>query len=59
MDQSGADEEFERFCSDAMFRIQILEQRLARHEDQALQKFAYLDTKLRNDPRLSAIHDYS
>ena len=34
-------------------------ERLARHEDQALQKFAYLDTKLRNDPRLSAIHDYS
>ena len=31
---------------------------VARHEDQALQKFAELDTKLRNDPRLSSIHDY-
>ena len=53
------EEEYEEFCAEAWFRIQILEQRLARHEDQALQKFAYLDTKLRNDPRLSAIHDYS
>ena len=53
------EEEYEEFCAEAWFRIQILEQRLARHEDQALQKFAELDTKLRNDPRLSSIHDYS
>jgi len=52
------EEEYEEFCAEAWFRIQILEQRLARHEDQALQKFAELDTKLRNDPRLSSIHDY-
>ena len=29
----GADEEFEKFCQEAMFRIQILEQRLQRHEE--------------------------
>ena len=57
--ERAVEEEYEEFCAEAWFRIQILEQRLARHEDQALQKFAYLDTKLRNDPRLSAIHDYS
>lgn len=54
-----AEEEYEEFCAEAWFRIQILEQRLARHEDQALQKFAELDTKLRNDPRLSCLHDFA
>merc|ERR1712072_190430 len=51
----GADEEFEKFCSEAMFRIQILEQRLARHEETALQKYADMDYKLRNDDRLSVL----
>jgi hypothetical protein len=54
-----AEEEYEEFCAEAWFRIQILEQRLARHEDQALQKFAELDTKLRNDPRLACLHEFS
>ncbi len=52
----GADEEFEKFCSEAMFRIQILEQRLARHEETALQKYADMDFKLRSDPRLNALN---
>lgn len=52
------EEEYEEFCAEAWFRIQILEQRLARHEDQALQKFAELDTKLRNDPRLGCLLDF-
>ena len=51
----GADEEFEKFCSEAMFRVQILEQRLSRHEETALQKYADLDQRLRNDPRLSSL----
>ena len=51
----GADEAFEAFCSKAMFRIQILEQRLARHEETALQKYADMDMKLRNDPRLGVL----
>jgi hypothetical protein len=54
-----AEEEYEDFCAEAWFRIQILEQRLARHEDQALQKFAELDTKLRNDPRLACLHEFA
>lgn len=51
----GADEEFEQFCSKAMFTIQILEQRLAQHEVSALQKYADMDLNLRNDPRLSVL----
>jgi len=42
----SAEEEFERICSEAMFRIHILEQRLASHEECALQKFQELDLKL-------------
>ena len=38
-----------------MFRIQILEQRLASHEESALRKFADLDTKLSNDQRLRVL----
>ena len=56
-DQAG-DEEFERFCSETMFRIQILEQRLSRHEDTAMQKYTELDQKLHQDPRLKAMHHH-
>lgn len=52
----GTDEEFERFCSETMFRIQILEQRLASHEETALQKYAEMDKRLHNDPRLRMLH---
>ena len=51
----GGDEEFERFCSEAMFRIRILESRLQRHEETALQKYADMDRKLHNDPRLAVL----
>lgn len=49
----GTDEEFEKYCSDAMFRISILEQRLTRHEEAALQKYSDLDQRLHRDPRLA------
>ena len=52
----GTDEEFERFCQETMFRIQILEQRLASHEETALQKYAEMDQRLHNDPRLRVLH---
>jgi hypothetical protein len=52
----GGDEEFERFCSETMFRIQILEQRLTRHEETALQKYADMDQKLHADPRLAILN---
>ena len=48
-------EEYEKYCTEAMFRIQILEQRLAAHEEAALKKFADLDLKLSNDPRLKVL----
>ena len=48
-----ADEaEYERYCQEAMFRIQILDQRLDRHTELSLQKYAEMDQRLRDDPRL-------
>ena len=44
--------EYERYCQDAMFRIQILEQRLDRHTELSLKKYAEMDARLRADPRL-------
>ena len=49
------EEEYEKACEESMFRIHILEQRLKKHEEQALQKYYQLDSKLRNDPRLAAM----
>lgn len=46
------DEEFERQCAEAIFRIHVLEQRLIAHEEEAVKKLAALDQKLAEDPRL-------
>jgi len=46
------DEEHEHAVNDASFKISILQRRLARHEESALQKYYELDKKLRMDPRL-------
>ena len=56
-DQMSAQEEedYERACEESMFRIHILEQRLKRHEEQALQKYYDLDTRLRADQRLAVL----
>jgi len=48
-------EEYEKFCTEAMFRISILEQRQAAHEELALKKFADLDAQLNSDLRLRAL----
>eukprot|EP00744_Colponema_vietnamica_P009141 GILI01013024.1.p1 GENE.GILI01013024.1~~GILI01013024.1.p1 ORF type:complete len:864 (-),score=300.12 GILI01013024.1:45-2513(-) len=48
------EEEYEKYVSEALFRIQILEKRLARHEETSLVKFAEMDAKLRADPRLNS-----
>mgnify|MGYP006261225717 CR=1 FL=1 len=53
----GADEEYEKFCVDAMFRIQILEQRLQKHEDTAMSKYEALIKRLQKDPRLASMRD--
>jgi len=53
----AADEaEYERYCQEAMFRIQILEQRLDRHTELSLHKYAEMDARLRNDARLSTLN---
>jgi hypothetical protein len=46
---------FEEYQGDAMFRIHILEARLARHECLAIKKFAELEKTLAEDPRLAAM----
>jgi len=51
----GDERQFEQYQSNAMFRIQILEQRLARHEMQAIKKFVDLEKQLAEDPRLAAM----
>jgi len=51
MDPSD-EQEYERYCQEAMFRIQILEQRLDRHTELSLQKYAEMDARLHDDPRL-------
>ena len=57
MDQDllTADEEeaFAQYHSEAIFRIQILESRIQRHESLALQQYQALDDKLRHDKRLA------
>lgn len=48
-------EDYEKYCTEAMFRIQILEQRLVTHEETALKKFLELDVRLAADPRLKVL----
>ena len=48
-------EEYEKFCSEAMFRISILEQRQVAHEEQALKKLADMDARVNSDIRLKAL----
>ncbi|XP_006641383.1 dynein regulatory complex subunit 7 [Lepisosteus oculatus] len=47
------EETYLSYCSEAMFRIHILELRLNRHKEKAPQKYLALEEKLRRDPRLS------
>eukprot|EP01138_Halocafeteria_seosinensis_P000495 gb/GECG01000509.1/.p1 GENE.gb/GECG01000509.1/~~gb/GECG01000509.1/.p1 ORF type:complete len:1062 (+),score=173.97 gb/GECG01000509.1/:1-3186(+) len=52
----GADEEFERYCAEAMFRIGILEQRLKRQDEILAEKRVQLEQKFRQDPRLAILY---
>ena len=47
--------EYERFCQEALFRIQIIERRLDRHSDMSLRQYSDMDNRLRADPRLVAM----
>merc|ERR1719427_37845 len=47
------EEEYFNYCSEAMFRIHILEMRLNRHKQTAPNKYMAMEQKLRQDKRLS------
>ncbi|XP_002741356.1 dynein regulatory complex subunit 7-like [Saccoglossus kowalevskii] len=47
------EEEYLNYCSEAMFRIHILELRLNRHKETAPHKYMALEQKLRTDSRLA------
>ncbi|XP_066281763.1 dynein regulatory complex subunit 7-like [Branchiostoma lanceolatum] len=47
------EEEYLAYCSEAMFRIHILELRLNRHKEMAPHKYMALEQKIRTDGRLS------
>jgi len=49
------EEEYFNYCSEAMFRIHILEMRLNRHKQIAPNKYMQMEQKLRSDPRLSKL----
>ena len=50
-----AETEYEAACERSAFKVQILEKRLKRHEEQAMRKYYDLDHKLRRDPRLAVL----
>ncbi|XP_077994789.1 dynein regulatory complex subunit 7-like [Glandiceps talaboti] len=47
------EEEYLNYCSEAMFRIHILELRLNRHKENAPHKYMGLEQKIRTDARLA------
>ena len=49
------EEEFNHACEESTFKINILNQRLERHEEISKRRFLELDAKLRADPRLAAL----
>ncbi|XP_063293480.1 dynein regulatory complex subunit 7 isoform X2 [Pelobates fuscus] len=49
------EESYVEYCSEAMFRIQILDKRLNRHKELAPQKYLALEDQLSKDPRLTEL----
>uniref|UniRef100_A0A8C5QQA0 Dynein regulatory complex subunit 7 n=1 Tax=Leptobrachium leishanense TaxID=445787 RepID=A0A8C5QQA0_9ANUR len=47
------EQSYVNYCSEAMFRIQILDKRLSRHKELAPQKYLAVEERLSKDPRLS------
>ncbi|KAI8815434.1 hypothetical protein BJ742DRAFT_876531 [Cladochytrium replicatum] len=45
-------EEYMNFCNEALFKIHILEKRLAKHKESAPERYAQMDARLRADSRL-------
>ncbi|KAI9224825.1 hypothetical protein BC828DRAFT_372431 [Blastocladiella britannica] len=46
-------DEYVTFCNEALFRIHVLEKRLARHKEAAPEIYLALDRRLKVDPRLT------
>lgn len=56
--EGAADSEaFARFCSDAAWRMKILDERLSRHIEDAGNRYAALARKLSEDTRLAALYE--
>ncbi|GAB1601479.1 dynein regulatory complex subunit 7-like [Argonauta hians] len=53
--QKAEEEEYLRYCEEAIFRIHVLEVRLNRYKDMAPLRYLTLDKKLKNDIRLKHI----
>ncbi|KAI9350126.1 hypothetical protein BDR26DRAFT_851892 [Obelidium mucronatum] len=47
-------DEYVKFCNDSLFKIQILEKRLAKHKEAAPEKYIELDARLKADARLKS-----
>merc|ERR1712054_202060 len=54
--REGVDANYEEFCQNTMFKIQILEHRFRKHDDTAMTKYEALINKLKEDPRLVAMY---
>ncbi|CCW61295.1 unnamed protein product [Phytomonas sp. EM1] len=52
-------EEFAAYCKEATRRIKVVDERLAKHVDQASEKYERLAQRLSEDPRLSALYSRS
>ncbi|KAI8843848.1 hypothetical protein BJ741DRAFT_589388 [Chytriomyces cf. hyalinus JEL632] len=46
-------DDYVKFCNESLFRIQILEKRLAKHKEAAPEKYIELDARLKADTRLN------
>ncbi|KAI9183524.1 hypothetical protein H9P43_004442 [Blastocladiella emersonii ATCC 22665] len=46
-------DEYVAFCNEALFRIHVLEKRLARHKETAPELYLAMDRRLKSDPRLA------
>ena len=44
-----------KFCEKTMWRIHIMEKRWDKHQEESLHKYAMLDLKLSQDPRLAPL----
>eukprot|EP00698_Gefionella_okellyi_P026082 TRINITY_DN9839_c0_g1_i1.p1 TRINITY_DN9839_c0_g1~~TRINITY_DN9839_c0_g1_i1.p1 ORF type:complete len:1237 (+),score=282.14 TRINITY_DN9839_c0_g1_i1:1605-5315(+) len=49
------EEEYIRFCNQAMFRIEVLEKRLREHTNNALRRYASMSEQIRADRRFEAL----